>query len=197
MDYNQLMPIVIVVGFVVVYFVLLNMFSRKFLSNYFKVKTSQGKLKLVHLRMVNDGTFTTGRIEDGFLLFKDYKRTLIQLGDKERRIAVDISKNCFERLLGVDCIHIDDQKNSIFYYDEEQIKSVTGFDPIRYEKLLTRALSLPEIKNEAEAEKFQKMSLLLLIIVLLGVGVAIYFLYNNEKRITAVISLLKALPTVK
>lgn len=145
----------------------LGMIQKGFFWKYLKVKLSFGKLVLVKLKAINRDYFAIGRIEEGFLVFKDIKKD-------EKRVSLQDSKPLY-RVMGTNWIDLSDQKNAVCMPD---YKGVDGFDATKYNNLYIRALYKPVIATTQE-----KLIVALLVISLLVGVLAIYVTYMQNKRI--------------
>lgn len=156
--------VVIVFGFIIV-----NWLSNGYLWPAARVKLSRGKLTLIVLKGVSGNSYKTGRITEGWLVFKD------TLGNK-RRLHVP-SADCIERLGSVKTIAIDDEKNAIVKSDG---RLVSGFDAVRFENLNIRALTSPQIAGN--------LLKLILIVGVVGAAIALidgYLIFKLSEKFTA------------
>lgn len=154
--------IVMIIGITIV-----ALFFKGIFGAYIKVRTSFGKLVLIKLKAINRDHFTWGEVDsDGFLKYG--KKYL------EKRIKIHDSSD-FYQLLGVRCIDIDEQTNSIITGYGEKID---GFDAQKYENLYIRALYKPNIQ---ETHDVVVIGILSLIVVLIIVG--LFLIYKNSVAI--------------
>jgi hypothetical protein len=116
-----------------------------------RVKGSRGSKVLVRVLTLNDDYFCVGRINEGFLVFRDRLK-------ETRRIT--IAEGGIYRSYGVSNVDIDDSKNT--YFNRRDWSQVNGFDAKKYDALYQRCLMRPG-KND------------LLIIVILIVVICILF----------------------
>lgn len=78
--------------------------------------------------------------------------------------------------MGVGVIAVDDTKNSVLIPNFE---AVTGFDAVRHDNIVVRAMTAPNLEDTKE-----KIMFVILIAIAIGVGFCIYFLFFQGDRIT-------------
>lgn len=110
-------------------FLLFNWLSGGTLTKMMKVKMSRGRKLLVRVRGVQGDHFLVGEIFEGFLVYKD------RSGNNRRIVFND--RAFIVRAMGVGTVDVDDEKNAIVKPD---FTTVSGFDAVKYDNLLTRAL---------------------------------------------------------
>ena len=148
-----------VMGYIVV-----NFLSNGFLGTFLRVKASRGKFVLVRIRSALTDFFKTGEIIDNNLIYKGR--------DKEvKTLALPEDKPVIFRSMNVNAIDVDEAKNAIIAVDWS---AITGFDAVKFDNLLTRALMQPE-----QQDKLLKI-ILILILVIAGIAIAsAFFSYNT------------------
>jgi len=139
--------------------------QKGFLFPYLKVRASFGRLVLVKIRSINRDYFRPGKIHEGYLLFKDLEEK------KQKRIALKDS-SAFYKCLAVNWIDLDEMKNCIVRHSDN--RSIDGFDAIKYQDLLKRALMRPTLEDKKE-----KIMLIMLAGVLLACVVIGYLAYQD------------------
>lgn len=148
-------------------------FLRGFFINYFKVRTSFGRLVLVKIRSPLRDYFARGWVEDGFLIYK------IKRGFRDYdKIRLNIPKkgpSPFYKCLSVAWVDVDDEKHAICQTDYHV---VTGYDAVKNNNLHTRALMKPTIASGQE-----KLILFAVIVVGLIALIGLFFAYQNAKDI--------------
>lgn len=138
-------------------------FQNGFFGQYFKAKSSRGKKLLIKVRTKLGHYYKTGVINEGFLHYKDR-------GKEEH--TVDVKDGMIYRSLGVNCIDVDEATNKAIDHTDQ--KEVTGFDAVRFDAHIKRALQKPSLIDK----KWQ--ILIALVIVLLLVSLAgVYFNYRT------------------
>lgn len=141
----------------------LNFLSQGFLTTWFRVKSSRGKLMLLKIRTIKQDYFASGKLDGGFLKWKR--------NGEEKRIALKDNGNfTIYRSMGVDVIDIDDEKNAIMLHDWSKVE---GFDAEAFESLYKRALYKPQI-----LDKNTQMILIGVVIVGLLVAGGFYLSYH-------------------
>lgn len=159
------------IGYGVVLFLAFGIMSvlfRGFFWKYIRVRASMGRLVLVKLRNLSRDHFKIGKVEEGFLIYKN---------KEEKRIAVkDFS--FFYRCMGVSWVDVDEETSSVCAPD---YKAVTGFDSERFQSLYTRCLMRPEGLNTKE--------IIIIILVLLAIvtaGISVYLGYTNLQELAII-----------
>lgn len=135
-----------------------------FLFPFLKVKMSRGKLVLVQVNTITQDYHRPGRIDTGFLIFKDRNK-------EERRIKVP--RESIYRSKGINMVDVDDEKSAVMLRD---YSAVSGFDGAKYNDLYLRALYKPTMFDRKE-------KIMLGILVIVGVLVlgALYLGYQNNE----------------
>jgi hypothetical protein len=128
--------IVLLVGFLLIQFL-----SNGFFTTFLKVKASRGKKVLIKVNTISDTYYTSGFINEGFLKYKK-RRT------KDFALIKIPNKDCIYRAIGVNCIDIDDENNAVLKSD---LTAVSGFDAVKMDNLLVRALMKPKLKSKQDA----------------------------------------------
>lgn len=143
-------------------------FQAGFFLAWLKTKSSRGKRVLIKLLKPVRDDFTTGIIEQGFLVF----------GKKGnmRRIKLDSQTRIYQAW-GVRGIDIHDELNAPLGAD---FRGVAGFDAEAFENLLTRALYRPALEENKE-----KIILIAIIIVGVLVIVSLALLWSVQGQVSA------------
>lgn len=157
----------IVIGSYVAVFLLatmvFNFLMAGFLRTYMLVKGSRGAKVLVNVVTVSRNYYRTGRVEDGFLAYKDAQK-------HEKRLALPDKVNPFYRSLNVTCINVDEQYNIIIMPNGE---GVEGFDADKYNSLYLRALYRPSLLDPKQ-QLMYILSILTFVLALVTVGILMF-----------------------
>jgi len=159
-------------GALILFFV--GAFQRGFFINYFKVRTSFGRLVLVKIRTPLRDYFARGWVEEGFLVYK------IKTGFREYdtiRLNIKPGSKPFYKCMSVAWVDVDDEKHAIA---ETNYNAVTGFDAIKHSQLLTRALQRPTIASGQE----KLMMILIVVVGLIALG-SLYMAYMSYANVQA------------
>lgn len=151
------------IGIVLLAFGILGWMMAGLLMPYLKVKTSRGKLILVKVKSITQDYYKPGKIDKGFLIFKDKAKD-------ERRIK--IPQGAIYRSMGVNVIDVDDEKNAINKIDYSVAE---GFDATKYNDLYLRALYKPSLFDKKE-----QILLALVVICLIGIVVVLFVLFSLQ-----------------
>jgi len=149
-------------------------FQRGFFINYFKVRTSFGKLVMVKVRSPLRDYFCRGEVVEGFLIYK-IKRGWKEVDTIRLNIPQDI--NPFYKCMSVAWCDVDDEKHAI---TKTNYSPVSGYDAVKNNNLHTRALMKPTIASGQE-----KIMMVLIIIAIVGVLVACYLSYLSYANASA------------
>lgn len=153
-------------GILCIFFV--GAFQRGFFVNYFKVRTSFGRLVMVKIRSPLRDYFARGYVEEGFLIYQ------IKRGWRDHdtiRLNIPQDINPFYKCMSVAWCDVDDEKHAICRTD---YSTVCGYDAVKNNNLHTRALMKPTIASGTE-----KILLVLVIVaILIGLG-ALYMSYSS------------------
>lgn len=139
--------------------VFIALLMRGFFMNYVKVRTSFGRLVMIKVRSRLRDYFKRGWVEDGYLC---YERKNGFMDVSTVRIRIPSDEKVFYRCLSVLWVDIDEEKNVLCGTDYE---AVDGYDAIKFDNLLKRALTRPNINTGIE----KLMVFLLIIIVIMAV----------------------------
>jgi len=150
-------------------FVLLNIQMRGFLLAFLRVRTSKDKLVMVRAWKVNERTHSTGRIEEGFLVYKSNKeKKRIALKNKQGK-----ERDGFYRALGINWIDVDEETNAIIQ-NSIDLRGVEGYDAIKNEHLHTRALYRPALTSTQD-----KILILIAIGALVAAGIGAWLSFQG------------------
>lgn len=142
-------------------FFLINFLLGGIMMPFLKVKASRGKKLLVRVINPIHDYFRIGEIDEGFLVFKDRKKNT-------RRIYMQ--PGCVYRAATIHWVEIDDEKNCIY---DRKGNQVSGFDAVKFDDLLKRALYKPAILGD----NMMKIMLILLVfslVLIAGVGILVF-----------------------
>lgn len=143
-------------------------FMRGFFVDYFKVRTSFGKLVMVKIRTPLRDYFAKGEVKEGFLIYK------LKTGFRKYdviRLNIPKDVNPFYKCMSVNWVDVDDEKNAI---TNTQYSTVKGFDAVKHNNLLTRALMKPQIASGQE-----KIMLFLIVVTLILSLASAYLAYSG------------------
>lgn len=161
---------------VIFVFLALNFLSAGFLFKWFRVKSSRGALILMKIRTLNQDYFSVGKLEDGFLVWKDKKKS-------QKRLAItNKDQGAIYKSMGVSVIDIDDEKNAFQVHDWSK---VSGFDAEKFEDLYKRALYKPAL-----LDKNTQMILIGVIVIGLLVAGGFYLTYQWHQEVLQAIQTL-------
>ena len=149
-------------------------FMRGFFVNYFRVRTSFGKLVMVKVRSPLRDYFCRGEVIEGFLVYK-VKRGFRDFDTIRLNIPQDI--NPFYKCMSVAWCDVDDEKHAIVRTD---YSAVSGYDAVKNNDLHTRALMKPSIASGQE----KIMMALIIVAIILGL-IACYLSYLGYANASA------------
>lgn len=158
------------VGILVIAYMLLAWMMSGLLGPYIRVKTSRGKYVLVKIKTITQDYYRHGKLDKGFLVFKDMMKD-------ERRIRVPSSMKAIYRSMGVNIIDVDDEKNAVNTID---YSAVMGFDAAKYNDLYLRALYKPSLFDKKE-----KILLALVVVIAIVVAIEAFLLFDLSSKIAA------------
>jgi hypothetical protein len=165
MDGNVLRDVLIQIGsFILLVLVeahIFDFFTGGFLYKWLVVKFSRGRKVLVRVHTLIDPYFRVGKIDEGFLVYKNKAKT-------QKRIC--ITNESTYRCYTVNCIDTDDEKNCIIKLSGT---GISGFEAGKYDDLYVRALYKPSIDD-----KKAQLVLILLIVIIIGIAVSIFININ-------------------
>jgi predicted DNA-binding antitoxin AbrB/MazE fold protein len=156
-----------VVSYAVVFiipFFLIAMYQGGFFGPYASVKASRGKKVLVKVRTLSSHYYKTGKIVEGVLIYKDR--------NKEQHTIPIVNEGCIYRMLGVTCVDTDEEKNML--YDHVKGREISGYDAVRYDQIIKRALQKPTLVNP-------NITIILLIVIIVAILALGIFLFQNYK----------------
>ena len=152
--------------------VLLGLFQRGFFWNYFKVRTSFGRLIMVKVRSPLRDYFMRGWVEDGFVMYEKKNGFM----DKSTvRIKIEPGSNVFYKCMSVLWVDVDDDKHALCKCD---YSAITGHDPVKIDNIIKRALMRPSINSG-----YEKIMIFLMVIIVIGVLVSAYFGYVSMAKV--------------
>lgn len=165
--------IYVVVSYMLVIFIgffVMNFLTNGYVLTYILIKLSRGKKILCIVKGLVKTYYKIGYVQEEFLRFKDNAKQMRRYNIKEGDAY---------RLMGIDAIEINEKTNEIIRKDS---KLSSGFDPIKMDGFVERALVLPRLNSKTQ----EKLMLILIILLLLGVG----FLIWNQVQLGATIETL-------
>jgi len=157
---------IIIVGVVLfVPFFFANWVTKGMLTKLMKVFASRGQKLLVEVIHPIQNYYTIGEVKEGRLIVKD---RAVKLSKEAKAKSIDVDPGDVFRSFGVNCLRYDETGNRIV---RPNFDTVSGFDAIKQENLLIRALYDP--KN-GKQEQFQVYILIGVVLVLLIAGIILY-----------------------
>lgn len=143
----------------VLFFGLINFLSNGFFTVFIRVKASRGKKFLVGVYALTDKYYKIGFPDGTLLKYKDRNKN-------KRSVEVKDRSNVYKGM-GVNCIDVDEETNAV---NSPDFSKVSGYDAVKFDNLLTRALYAPKIDD------LKKQGLIILgVLVVLGVLAFIAF----------------------
>lgn len=168
---NPIFEQMIYYGIVVVLaFFLMGFLMRGFMWKYIRVRLSFGRLVLVRVISLPSDYFEVGRIEEDMLVFK---RVFTH------RISI-IDSTYLMRAIGITWAYVDGRTWGIL---NPNLQGVDGYDPEKWEHLLTRALFRPSITGQRE-----KIIIILLVVVIIGLLAMAMFVYHRTDKIIELVN---------
>lgn len=162
---------------VVLMFFMLNRAMQGFVTAWFKVRRQRGSLVLVRVRTVTNDYFISGRVEEGWLIYRPRKKKK----SEEKRIVIP-DKGIY-RSFALACIDVDDSKDCVFVRDGT---GVPGYDAEKNNSLHLRALYGPSLLDDKT-----KIIIVILVVVLIVVIISAVMSYRNGQNVLAEINALK------
>lgn len=186
-------------GIVFVAFAILAWMMSGLLWPYLRTKLSRGKFVLVKVKTVTQDYFRPGKLDKGFLVFKDrakeerrisipteliYEEPDGEGGTLERKVPAKV----LYRSMGVNVVDVDDERNAINTID---YTPVTGFDGVKYNDLYIRALYKPNLFDKKE-----KVMLALIVIIFVVVIIEAFLLYDLSSKVAALGQISAPVPVI-
>jgi len=147
--------------FILAWFIV-GLIMKGFMLSYIRVRLSFGRLILVKVRALPQDYYKVGKVEDGFLIFKDNSKV-----DK----MISIHRDQIYRCLGINQVDFDSETAGLGNYD---FSVVEGYDAEKHSNLYTRALYKPSLEDPTKDFKIVKLLLVIIIIVNIFLGVMIF-----------------------
>lgn len=142
-----------------------NWITKGMLFKLMRVFASRGQKLLVEVIHPIQNYYIIGEVKEGYLIVKDRATK----GAKEAKIKrINVDPGDVFRSMGVNCLRYDEAGNRIVRPD---FTTVSGFDAIKQENLLIRALYDP---RTGIREKYQLYILIGVGLIILIVGVTAY-----------------------
>ena len=177
LNLNFLYQVVSYAVILIVFFVVIEFYSKGFILKYIRVRSSRGRKVLVRVIGQVTDYLEVGEIAEGMVKFGDRSTR-----GRSKKIVSLPDQGGVTRLLGVHWVYIDEKKNAVLLSD---FSAVTGYDAERNNNLLMRALYRPETLNTN-----QKLMLVGVGLIVLGV-IVIYI------KLGSIETLIKGLGTVE
>lgn len=152
---------------------LLNHITDNWLLKLIGVKISKGKKSLVGIIGETHTYYTIAKLADGMIKFRDAT-------GEERRVAVDRSQ--VFRSWSVNVFYVDEKDNKVLKPD---FTTASGFDSVRYNNLIKRALMLPRLDDKK------------ILFILIGVGLIILGLIYVGYKVNNIEAGLQAINTLQ
>ena len=185
-------PTTLMILFALLGFVVANMFSKGLLSVLLQVKVFKRGNVVVCCNHDLEDYYVVGSMDSNSLQFTTRKRSdnpkpkrILSFKDEEGNDTGGYRtvKHAIYRSFGVDCIMIDDIKNSIFVRDNQSYRSVGGYNAEAMAEKLDTALKKPPEDEVGLMPMKTYMILTLLLIV--AVGIFCYVIYGQNKTLDA------------
>ena len=136
--------------------------QRGFLLKFIRVKSSMGRLVLIRIKQIAHWDYAIGAWDEGDLLY----------GPKGKKKRINnITSSDLDRSLGINWIDIDGKDYCILPHGNTD--AISGFDPVKQEALVTRALYNPPI-----ADMKDNIIIVLIILALIAAALSAFFGYN-------------------
>jgi len=158
--------------------------TRGFLFKLVKVVASRGGLVLCEVIHPIQNYHVVGKHIDGYLIVSDKTSTG---KDKSKVKRLKMAEDYIFRSWGVNCVRYTEIGNILM---KPNLCGVAGFDAIKQENLLIRALTDPHNNKE---KQFQIIILLLSGVTLLGI---FYIIYSNGLLADQVLAILNNVKTL-
>lgn len=172
-------------------FLFANWLTKGMLLKLMRVFGSRGQSLLVEVIHPIQNYYTIGEVKEGRLVVKDNST---KNGRESKLKSIDVSTTDVFRSFGVNCLRYDETGNRIVRPD---FSTVSGFDAIKQENLLLRALYDPKTNKQ---EKYQFIIILGVLLTILICG---YVAYNQGVLLdqltiieTTLSTTIKNIPTV-
>lgn len=146
------------------------------LGKFMKVKASRGKKVLVKVRNQIQDYFAVGRIDEGFLVFKDRQK-------QQRRIVMQ--PGCVYRAASLFWLDVDDEKNTLFKRTTND--EVKGFDAVKFDNFIKRALEMPQ----SFGDKQLKIILILVLVAAAAAAFTGFMVYKQGETITQILQIVQ------
>lgn len=145
---------------ILIAFGLIQFLTNGFLMTFLRVKGSRGKKLLVEVRGKIQNYYVTGIIQEGMLIYRD---AVCKAQDRKVKKRLNVPAYAVYRKLNVNCINVDEERNCILMPD---LRGVDGYDAIKWDGYLTRALSAPKLQDNSLL-----LIIILITVILVGFGV--------------------------
>lgn len=185
-------PTIVSILMILIGIVIANILTKGFLRAIILTKVfRKGNILVCVAHSIQD-YYVPGKLDTNALEFTKRKRAdnpkpkcVIGFKDEDNRDngGYDTVKKAIYKSFGIECVMIDDVKNSIYLRHNGSFESVGGFNAEAMAEKIDTALKKPPEDEVGlmPAKKFQIMVLILLVIL----GVGIYILYNQGKTADA------------
>jgi len=141
--------------------------TKGMLLKLMRVFGSRGQSLLVEVLHPIQNYYVVGEIKEGRLVVKDRSS---KSNKEAKQKSIDVSTNDVFRSFGVNCLRYDETGNRIVKPD---FSVVSGFDAIKQENLLLRALYDPKTGKQEQYQVF------ILLGVILAILIGAYVAYNQ------------------
>lgn len=171
MNYNLLM---IYVCLFLSGFVVMNFLTGGWVLQWWKVKKSRGKLILIHVKNSISPYWKTGDYNNSFIRYKARSRRDNPNPNRMISISEDYLRLATHESWGVKWIEVDDDKGSVYYYDGESYKSVSGFNVEKMDEIVQTALAKPSLQEGLFDTKTFQIIVILGFLLILILGYVVY-----------------------
>ncbi len=176
--------IIIVCIVIFIPFFFANWLTKGMLVKLMKVFASRGQKLLVEVIHPIQNYYVIGEVKEGRLVVKD---RATKLAKEAKQKQIDVHTDEVFRSFGVNCLRYDETGNRIVKPD---FTTVTGFDAIKQENLLIRALYDPKTGQQ------EKWTLIILIGVGLTILIVVFIAYNQSVMADQVLNMSKHINTL-
>jgi len=153
-----------------------------FLFTFIRVKASRGKKILVKVNTPYGHHFRIGQIASGALFYKPRKVEGEKAHEKQSKRLMLPDKPSVYRCLGILWLDVDEEKNAIMCHDYQ---AVSGFDAIKWENYLERAIKAPPTDDLLQHIKVLKIITIITLLLCVGIVIAVIATANNTAGICA------------
>lgn len=146
--------------------IFMNFLSKGYLATFLRVKASRGKWLLVRAFSLTGKYYAIGKFKEDNIIYTA----------RDKKVCTyDVKKGDVFREMGVDTIEIDEVNGAVLSPDYSE---AGGYDPKKFDNILTRALQRPELRDNQE-----KIILMLQVLQSIALAFIIWLLFNLLKMV--------------